>query len=119
MVVKISQFERNQCLQRLMDSGAAKTVRDMDFIRALEPLIQTVLNLPLQALMWSDVEARRKGCPVIRQDGTTYIDNQWVVALVGNLVPSIEFGEGVNAEQSAKMVADLLNAVRMFRQKVM
>ena len=117
--MKISQFERNQCLQRLRDTGAAKTVRDMDFIRALEPLIQTVLNLPLQKLTWYDVEARRKGIQIVRANGETYIDNQWVLALVGDPVPSIEFGEGVNAEQSAKMVADLLNAVRMFRQKVM
>lgn len=111
-------FERKQCLQRLMDPGAAKTVRDMEFIRALEPLVQTILNLPHQALTWNDVEARRNSTQIVRANGEAYIDNRWVVALVGDPVPSIEFGEGVNAEQSAKMVADLLNAVRIFRQKV-
>lgn len=91
----------------------------MDFIRAVEPFIQTILNLPLQSLIWFPVEARRKGIQICRQNGESYIDNQWVISLVGDPVPAIEFGNGINAEQSARMVADLLNAVRMFRQKVM
>lgn len=42
-------------------------------------------------------------------------ETHWVVSMIGDLYGGIDFGIGANAEQNARYVADVLNAVNDFR----
>lgn len=148
--MKISQFERNQCLQRLRDPGAAKTVRDMDLILCIIPLVNKLFNLSYPNLSWGQVEARQKTISEQRwvvhpkMNPNQIIDcgdkndselianavnnalggfkqkiskneNHWIVSMIGDFYGGIDFGTGANAEQNARYVAGVLNAVNEFR----
>lgn len=115
--MKFSQFERKQCLQSLKDPGAVKTVRDMDFIKALMPLVDAVLNLPMISMMWSDIEAKKYRRGKDRRTGQPIMS--WGLFLVGQLeLPIADFGDDPASEHNAQMVATLLNAAKEFRMKV-
>lgn len=116
--MKFSQFERKQCLQSLKDQGGTKTVRDMDFIKALMPLVDAVINLPMVSMTWSDIEAKKYGRGRDQRTGKPMMS--WGLFLVGQLEsPIADFGGAPASEHNAQMVATLLNAAKEFRQKVM